>query len=101
MTKDDLMANWDAIVTDPRVTLEGTERHLAGLTSDAYLLDEYHAAASGGSSGRRGAFVYGFDAWAVAQAGFIRPMLLDRAVDPEMAPCHPTSPWSPRTTRPI
>jgi phenylacetate-coenzyme A ligase PaaK-like adenylate-forming protein len=89
MTKDDLMANWDAIVTDPRLTLEATERHLAGLTSDAYLLDEYHAAASGGSSGRRGVYVYGFDAWAVAQAGFIRPMLWDRAADPEMAALPP------------
>ena len=85
MTKDDLMANWDAIVTDPRLTLSATERHLAGLTSDAYLLDEYHAAASGGSSGRRGAFVYGFVAWAVAQAVFIRPVLSDRASDPEIA----------------
>jgi phenylacetate-CoA ligase len=54
MTKDDLMANWDAVVTDRRLTLALVERHLAGLTGDAYLLDEVHACASGGSSGRRG-----------------------------------------------
>jgi hypothetical protein len=36
MTKDDLMGHWDEIVTDPRLTLERAERHLAGLTSDAW-----------------------------------------------------------------
>jgi phenylacetate-CoA ligase len=54
MTKDDLMANWDEVVTDRRLTLELVERHLAALTSDAYLFDEVHAIASGGSTGRRG-----------------------------------------------
>src|SRR5262245_19527 len=54
MTKTDLMANFDQIVTDPRLTLELVEKHLAGLTGDAYLLDRYHAVASGGSSGQRG-----------------------------------------------
>jgi phenylacetate-CoA ligase len=54
MTKDDLMANWDAVVSDPRLDLDLAERHIAGLTSDAYLLDEFHAVASGGSTGRRG-----------------------------------------------
>jgi phenylacetate-coenzyme A ligase PaaK-like adenylate-forming protein len=35
MTKDDLMAHWDGIVTDRRLTLGLVERHVAGLTSDA------------------------------------------------------------------
>ena len=51
MTKDELMANFDEIVTDPRVTLERVESHLAGLASDAYLFDRYHVNASGGSTG--------------------------------------------------
>lgn len=57
MTKDDLMSHWDAIVTDPRLTLDLAERHLRTITGDAYLLDTYHVVASGGSSGRRGVFV--------------------------------------------
>ena len=30
MTKDDLMENFDAISTDPQVTLDVAEAHLAG-----------------------------------------------------------------------
>jgi phenylacetate-CoA ligase len=66
MTKDDLMANFDEIVTDDRLRLDLVEAHLSGLDHrDAYLLDRYHACASGGSSGRRGVFVYDWDAWAL------------------------------------
>src|SRR5215203_1522817 len=54
MTKHDLMADFDRIVSDPRLTLDCIERHLDGLTSDAYLLNRFHAVASGGSSGHRG-----------------------------------------------
>jgi len=85
MTKDDLMANWDDIVTDRRLTLENVERHLAGLTSDAYLLDEFHAITSGGSTGRRGVYVYGWESWAVAYAGFLRTTVWDRAATPGTA----------------
>jgi phenylacetate-CoA ligase len=85
MTKDDLMANWDAVVTDRRLTLDLVEGHLAGLEADAYLFDEVHAVASGGSSGRRGVFVFGWPAWATAYAGFMRSTFLDRAATPELA----------------
>jgi phenylacetate-CoA ligase len=72
MTKDDLMNHFDAIVTDPRLPRDVVEAHLAGLTTDAYLLDEYHVCASGGSSGRRGAFVFDFEGWVIAFASYIR-----------------------------
>lgn len=85
MTKDDLMANWDGIVTDRRLTLDLVERHLAGLTSDAYLLDEFHAVVSGGSTARRGVFVYGWRSWATGFAGFMRTLAWDRTVTPELA----------------
>jgi phenylacetate-coenzyme A ligase PaaK-like adenylate-forming protein len=85
MTKEDLMANWDEIVTDRRLTLETVERHLEGLTSDAYLFDEFHAVASGGSTGTRGVYAYGWEPWAVACAGFLRTMAWDRALTPEVA----------------
>jgi phenylacetate-CoA ligase len=63
MTKSDLMSNWDRIVTDRRLSLEAVEEHLERLTGDAYLLDHFHAVASSGSSGRRGVFVYDWQAW--------------------------------------
>jgi phenylacetate-coenzyme A ligase PaaK-like adenylate-forming protein len=85
MTKDDLMANWDRVVTDRRLRLDVAEDHLAGLRSDAYLFDEFHAVASGGSTGRRGIFAYGWRAWATAYAGFLRHTVWDRAVTPELA----------------
>ena len=84
MTKDDLMEHWDDIVTDRRLTLDLVERHLDSLTTDAYLLDRYHAVASGGSSGRRGVFVYDWDAWTLSYLGFTRWLLWDRLNDPEL-----------------
>ncbi len=51
MTKDDLMEHFDEVVTDRRLTRDVVEAHLAALSTDAYLLDEYHVCASGGSSG--------------------------------------------------
>jgi phenylacetate-coenzyme A ligase PaaK-like adenylate-forming protein len=72
MTKDDLMNHFDEIVTDSRLTRDVVETHLAGLTSDAYLLDEYHVCASGGSSGRRGAFVFDFEGWVIPFASYFR-----------------------------
>lgn len=85
MTKDDLMSNWDGIVTDRRLTLDIAERHLSTLNRDAYLFDEFHVIASGGSSGTRGVYVYGWEPWAVAYAGFLRTNLWDRSVSPELA----------------
>ena len=85
MNKSDLMANWDAIVTDRRVTLDQADAHVSSLTSDAYLLDDLHVAASGGSSGHRGVFVFGWQEWATAYVGLPRALLWDRAVSPELA----------------
>lgn len=73
MTKDDLMTHFDEIVTDPRLRLADVEAHLDGLTgTETYLLDAYHAVASSGSSGRRGVFVWGWDAWSTAYAAMLR-----------------------------
>ncbi len=72
MTKDDLMEHFDEVVTDRRLTRDVVEAHLAALSTDAYLLDEFHVCASGGSSGRRGAFVYDFEAWTTAWASMFR-----------------------------
>src|SRR5262245_45305658 len=58
MRKDDLMEHFDEIVTDRRLTRALVEEHLRTLRDDSYLLGEYHVLASGGSSGRRGVFVF-------------------------------------------
>jgi len=84
MTKDDLMDNFDAIVTDPEVHLVDANAHIAKLDGDAYFRDELHAVASGGSSGMRGVFVWGWEAWATVQLTAIRRSLLDRISDPEL-----------------
>ncbi|MGD1056008.1 MAG: hypothetical protein ABR992_01195 [Solirubrobacteraceae bacterium] len=89
MTKDDLMANFDAIVTDPGVRLLDVNAHIAKLDGDAYFRDELHAVASGGSSGVRGVFVWGWEAWATVQLTALRRSLLDRIGDPELASLPP------------
>jgi phenylacetate-CoA ligase len=63
MTKHDLMENFDDLVTDRRLTRDVVEAQLDRLTDDAYLFDEYHCVASGGSSGSRGVFVYDWEGW--------------------------------------
>jgi phenylacetate-CoA ligase len=65
MTKQDMMAGFDGIVTDPRLTFEVIERHLATVDEgiDHYLFDRYQVIASSGSSGLRGWYVYDWDEW--------------------------------------
>jgi phenylacetate-coenzyme A ligase PaaK-like adenylate-forming protein len=81
MTKDEMMANYDAVVTDRRLKREALEAHLEGLTTGAYFLDEYIVVASGGSSGTRGVFVYDWNGWLACALGNFRyrVRLFDRA----------------------
>jgi phenylacetate-coenzyme A ligase PaaK-like adenylate-forming protein len=85
MTKDDLMSNWDEIVTDPRLNLKLVESHLEGLKSDAYLLDHFHPVASGGSSGVSGVFVYDWQAWTLGYIAQLRRYVHLQMTDPEVA----------------
>jgi len=84
MTKDDLMANFDAISTDPQVTLDVAEAHLTALKSDAYLLDRYHVITSGGSSGRRAVAVHDWDAWVEGYITFFRYVMSLRMREPAL-----------------
>lgn len=79
MTRDDLMDHWDEIVIYPSIRLEAVEAHLDGLEDDAYLFDSFHAVASGGACGRRGIFLYDWDAWIASFAGCARWRLCNRA----------------------
>ena len=65
MTKQDMMAGFDRIVTDSRLTVEVIERHLATVDEgvDEYLFDRYRVIVSSGSSGLRGWYVYDWDEW--------------------------------------
>ena len=76
MTKADVMANFDEIVTDPRLSLAVAEMHVAELQENAacnsYLFDQFHVFATSGSSGRRGVFVYDWDGWTVAAMSAVR-----------------------------
>jgi phenylacetate-CoA ligase len=86
MTKADLMSHFDSVVTDPRVSLDAVNAHIAGLgRDDAYFLDELHAVASGGSSGVRGVFVWGWEAYATAWLMYLRRMVDDRMRDPVLS----------------
>src|SRR5262249_53870189 len=63
MTKADLMDRFEDVVTDRELTLAAAERALAATTTRPVpILDRYIALASGGSSGRRGVFVFDRDA---------------------------------------
>lgn len=58
MSKQEMMAGFDCLPTDDRVTRARVERHLAASTDQPSLLyDQYVCLASGGSSGLRGIFV--------------------------------------------
>jgi phenylacetate-coenzyme A ligase PaaK-like adenylate-forming protein len=79
MTKDEMMDHLDEIFTDPRLSRGLVEAHLETLIDDAYLLDEFHVFASGGSSGRRGVFVWDWNGWLSFALTFGRFWLRERA----------------------
>ena len=84
MTKTDLMDNFDAIVTDGRLNRRLCEDHLDRSPGD-HLLGEFQVVASGGSSGQRGVYVYGWDAWTICYASNVRFQARDWSHDPTLA----------------
>jgi phenylacetate-coenzyme A ligase PaaK-like adenylate-forming protein len=86
MTKNDLMENWDEIVTDRSLTLVDVEEHLATVQDeDKYLRDEYHACVSSGSTGRHGVFLYDWDTWTTMIVSSVRHTVRELMTDPELA----------------
>jgi phenylacetate-CoA ligase len=63
LTKKELMANFDRIVTNPKLTLDRLNAHVNHLDGDAYIDDEYRAVITSGTGGVRGLFVYGWSEW--------------------------------------
>jgi phenylacetate-coenzyme A ligase PaaK-like adenylate-forming protein len=71
MTKTDLMAGWDRVVTDPRLTLAGAREHLERVDDDGpvFLLGAYVVFNTGGSTGEPGVFPWSveeFCRWAAS-----------------------------------
>lgn len=63
MTKTEMMAAFDDVVTDRRVTRDRVSAHLASTGDVPTLLDDrYFVVSSGGSSGLKGMYVYDWDA---------------------------------------
>ena len=81
MTKTDVMTKWDEIVTDRRLTLADCNAHIAaklnGTCKDYYYLDEYLVIATGGSSGVRGVFPWGWNEFIEIACATFRYQLRD------------------------
>ena len=74
LTKSELMASFDRLVTDPRLRLVELEAHVAGLARDEYYRGEYRVMATSGTTGERALIVYGRREWSVALAALLRWM---------------------------
>lgn len=73
LTKTILMANFDQIVTDRRVSKSAIESFLTSSSDpNDRFLGEYQVIHTSGSSGEVGYFVYSLDDWAHAMAQFLR-----------------------------
>jgi phenylacetate-coenzyme A ligase PaaK-like adenylate-forming protein len=74
MTKTEMMAAFDDVVTEPGIARSAVEAHLAETGFDATELPGgFTVLASGGSSGERGIFVYSRDAAAQFVLAIVRP----------------------------
>ena len=93
MTKAEVMAHWDQIVTDRRLHLADVTSHLErlhqGQHEDFYYLQEFYAAATGGTSGKRGVFLWDWETFIVTSNICYR-------MEVQLDLLHPTS--SPRRT---
>ena len=74
MSKAEMMASFDDVVTDRRLSVQLTNDHLArSAVEPGLLLDEYVCLASGGSSGLRGVFVQRLEEFAEFGTSIVRP----------------------------
>ena len=76
MTKQQMMASFDDLLTDRRVTRARAEQQLAACAREPSLLDgRYVCLASGGSSGVRGVFVQTAEEYTEFAASVLRPAM--------------------------
>ena len=72
LTKSVLMEHFDELVTDPQVRLADLEALLIQPQSSPLFLNRYRVCVTGGSTGRRGIFLYGPWEWATILASYAR-----------------------------
>ncbi len=72
VTKRQLMAAYDDVVTDPEIRYEALHRHLIDQRDDELFNNKYIVCATSGTSGTPGIFPYSEDEWAVILASFAR-----------------------------
>ena len=72
VTKAMLMERFDEWVTDPRLQRSKVEAHLERVRGDELYLGVYRCMPTGGTTGRRGIFVYDRDEWRQCLTAFLR-----------------------------
>ena len=72
LTKAMVMENFDELVTDRAIRLEGVKAHLKNLTGDERFLRRYRVIATSGSSGHPGVFLFNRAEWITVLASFAR-----------------------------
>lgn len=77
MTKDEVLDEFDALVTDREVTLERAFAHLRETDGNGMMNGQYKVVTSAGSSGRVGVWVYDEHAWDELQATNMRMVFRD------------------------
>jgi phenylacetate-coenzyme A ligase PaaK-like adenylate-forming protein len=63
LTKAEMMAEFDRVLTVPGLTRERVQQHVDSLDGDRYLDDEYRAIVTSGYAGMEALHVYGWDAF--------------------------------------
>ena len=74
LTKAMVMEHFDELVTDPAVRLAEVEAHLAALQDNERFHGRYWVAATSGTTGRRGIFLWDLDEWVTVLASYNRSL---------------------------
>ena len=74
LTKAMAMEHFDQLVTDPEVRLAEVEAHLAALNGNERFFGRYWVAATSGTTGRRGIFLWNLDEWVTVLASYNRSL---------------------------
>ena len=73
VTRDELMTDFDRWVTNPDLGLDAVQAHLEALgRSDEYFRNRYRVVTTGGSSGKRGVFLFDRREWSIVLAVTLR-----------------------------
>jgi len=74
VTKAHVMEQFDELATDPAIRLADVRAHVASLSGDERYLGRYRVAATSGSTGAPGLFLWDSTEWATVLASYARAM---------------------------